>query len=89
MTQTKLREERLKAGKTIADIASAVGVSWSLYQAIESGRLKGTIAVRQRLADLFHVPFAEMWPDTVAEVAELMATIKADAKAGRSRKAAK
>jgi len=70
----RLREARIKAGLTIQELADAAGLTWSNVQAIETGRLPGTLATKTKLADTLRMSFKELWPDTYREMTELMVT---------------
>lgn len=71
-----LREARVAAGMTINELSVASGVHYSTILAIEHNRTPGNIRDRHRLSDALGRPFQEIWPDTVAELAELMNLIK-------------
>ena len=76
MAKTKtitVREARAAAGLTIAELAEKSDVGWSAIHAIEGGRMPGSLSVRLRLSKALGVPFADLWPETMAEIREILA----------------
>jgi len=79
-----LREARKAAGLTIAELAQKSGVGWSAIHAIEGGRMPGGLNARLRLSVALDVPFAQLWPDSMADIREVVAAVKGKRKpAGR------
>ena len=52
----KLKNERLKNELTQKEIALKLGISERYYQAIELGSQQGSIAIWDKLEDLFNIP---------------------------------
>ena len=52
--RTNLINERKKKKLTQAEVAEILGVTTRQYQALEAGTSKGSVAVWERLKDLFH-----------------------------------
>ena len=51
-----LREARTKAGLTIDELAQKADLNYSTCQKIESGRLKGSLTARLKIADALNLP---------------------------------
>jgi DNA-binding XRE family transcriptional regulator len=71
-----LREARERKGWTIAELAQASGIGWATVQAIEAGRMPGSIITRHRLSDALGLPLRAIWPDSMKALAELRAILK-------------
>ena len=52
----KLKNQRLKNELTQKEIALKLGISERYYQAIELGSQQGSIAIWDKLEDLFNIP---------------------------------
>jgi DNA-binding XRE family transcriptional regulator len=59
MRQT-LKEARAKADKTQKEIATAIGISESMYKAIEAGNREGKGYIWDKLQDLFGIDQREL-----------------------------
>jgi len=67
-----LREARIEAGMTIQELAKKAELTWSIVQAIESGRTPGSLMAKVYLAGALHIEFRELWPKTYADLSEPM-----------------
>jgi DNA-binding XRE family transcriptional regulator len=63
----KLREARIKAGLTIQGLADKAEVPWATVQAIEVGRLSGSLMTKMKLADALKIPFYDLISKAEAE----------------------
>ena len=81
-----LREARAAAGLTIDELAAKSGVGWSAVHSIEGGRMPGSLSVRLRLSKALGVRFSELWPDTMAEIREILALDQPEKRKGKKRR---
>jgi DNA-binding XRE family transcriptional regulator len=68
----RLREARIKAGLTIQELADRAGVQWAYVQAVEVGRLPGSLDAKGRLSNALGMSFKDLWPETYAETYALI-----------------
>lgn len=58
-----LKDTRLKHGLTLEELAKASSVPFSTVQAIESGRLLGSLSARMRIAEVLRISFFFLMTD--------------------------
>jgi DNA-binding XRE family transcriptional regulator len=68
MRQT-LKEARARADKTQKEIAFAIGISESMYKAIEAGQREGKGYIWDQLQELFHIDQKDLRKITVIKEA--------------------
>lgn len=86
MVQAKkmtLGEARAERELSIEELAKMSGVPFSTVQAIESGRMSGSLIVKLKIADALGRSLRELWPETFEEMAELEELQKKDRKRAR------
>ena len=64
--KNNLREARKAAGLTIQELADKAGIKWGIVQAIEAGRLPGTLSAKAKLSNALGMSFKELWPEYYA-----------------------
>ena len=60
---TTLREERIRQGLSLRELAHFAGCSHATIARLESGTLDVAPALRARLAHSLRVPVMTLWPD--------------------------
>lgn len=71
--KTTLREARIERGLSIEGLAKKAGIPYSTAQAVESGRLAGSLMAKMKLVDALGLSLRDLWPETYAEVSALLA----------------
>lgn len=80
MKTMTLKEARESQGLTIEGLAKKADISFSTLQAIESGRLKGSLIAKIKIADVLDFPIGVIFPDLIEEINELLVFQKKDQK---------
>ena len=61
---------RRRAGKTQAEVATAVGIPVQHYQVIEYGRVQPRVLLARAIADALHSTIDELWPQNPGEASD-------------------
>jgi len=70
--KNNLREARIKAGLTIQELADKAGIQWAYVQAVEVGRLPGSLDAKAKLSNALGMSLKELWPEYYALMEKAM-----------------
>lgn len=68
--RTLLKTKRQNKGLTQAEVAKYLGIATNSYQAIELGIRQGSIAVWDKLEDLFEIPQRQLRETSPSEITQ-------------------